>query len=140
MLARRTAPLSHRGGSFTLELLFVLPILMALLLSTIEFSMFGLARQQVVAASREGARAAALGGSAQDVQQAAQMFLGNGALANATVLAGITDAQGMPVPSGQPVQVTVSIPANQAVPDLLRFIGFSIQSETITAQTVMRQE
>ena len=143
MLARRATPIgcgTGRSGSFTLELLFVLPILMALLLGTIEFSMFGLARQQVVAASREGARAAALGGNAQDVQQAAAMFLGNGALANATVQATLTDARGNPVASGQPVAVTVSIPANEAVPDLLPFIGFSIQNETITAQTVMRKE
>ena len=133
---RRTA----RKGSFTLELLFVLPILLAVLLGTIEFSMFGLARQQVVAASREGARVAALGGSDQDVLQAAQRFLGNGQLANATIQVGITDITGNPIPSGQPVQVTVSVPANLAAPDLLAFIGFSIKNETIAAQTVMRKE
>jgi Flp pilus assembly protein TadG len=143
MFAKWTTPLGHRAtrsGSLTLELLFVLPILMAILLGTIEFSMFGLARQQIVAASREGARVAALGGSAQDVQHAAQQFLGNGRLANATVQADITDILGNPTPSGQPVRVTVSIRANQAVPDLLIFIGFSIKNETIAAQTVMRKE
>jgi Flp pilus assembly protein TadG len=143
MLAKRTTPSGHqaaRRGSLTLELLFVLPILMAILLGTIEFSMFGLARQQIVAASREGARVAALGGSAPDVQQVTRQFLGNGRLANATVQADITDVLGNPTPSGQPVRVTVSIPANQAVPDLLAFIGFSIKNETIAAQTVMRKE
>ena len=143
MLVKRTLLTGNRQqrkGSFTIELLFVLPILMAVLLGTIEFSMFGLARQQVVAASREGARVAALGGSQQDVQQAAQLFLGNGPLANATIQVGITDDAGNPIPSGQPVQVTVSVAANQAVPDLLAFIGISIKNETIAAQTVMRKE
>jgi Flp pilus assembly protein TadG len=143
MRVRRTTPHGRRlvrKGSFTLELLFVLPILMSILLGTIEFSLFGLARQQVVAASREGARTAALGGNSQEVQQAVQQYLGNGALANATVQASLTDALGNPIPSGQPVQVTVSLPANQAVPDLLAFIGFSIKNETIAAQTVMRKE
>ncbi len=143
MLIKRTVPAGRRSirrASFTIELLFVLPILLAVLLGTVEFSMLGLARQQLVAASREGARAAALGGNEQEVQQAAQLFLGNGPLGNATVYANVTDKTHVPVASGKPVAVTVSIPANQAVPDLLAFVGFSIQNETIAAQTVMLKE
>ena len=130
----------RRGGSLTLELLFVLPILMAVLLGTIEFSLFGLARQQLVAASREGARVAALGGSQQDVRNAVQLYLGNGQLAPAAIQAVLTDPAGNPIPSGQPVTVTVSVPATQAVPDLLAFLGISLTNENIIAQTVMRKE
>ena len=139
---RRTTERKHVGrrcGSFTMELLLVLPILMTVILGAFEFSMLAQARQQLLLASREGARVAALGGTAADVQQAAQQSLG-GALQNATIQLNITDANGNPLPSGQPVSVLVSVQVGQAVPDLLAFIGYSIRNETIAAQTVMRKE
>jgi hypothetical protein len=36
--------------------------------------------------------------------------------------------------------VTISIPATQAVPDLLAFVGFSLRKHRLTAQTVLRKE
>jgi Flp pilus assembly protein TadG len=129
----------RRRGSLTMELLLVLPILMTVILGAFEFSMLAQTRQQLLVASREGARVAALGGTAADVQQATQQALG-GALKNATIQLNITDANGAPLPSGQPVSVLVSVQAGQAVPDLLAFIGYSIGKETIAAQTVMRKE
>jgi hypothetical protein len=45
-----------------------------------------------------------------------------------------------PIPSGEPVMVRVQIAANQAVPDLLSFIGFSIRGRTLVGQTIMRKE
>jgi Flp pilus assembly protein TadG len=129
----------RRRGSLTLELLLVLPILMTVVLAAFEFSMLVQARQQLLTASREGTRVAALGGAAADVQQAAQQSLG-GPLQNATIQLNITDASGNPLPSGQPVSVVVSVQASQAVPDLLAFIGYSIANETIAGQTVMRKE
>jgi Flp pilus assembly protein TadG len=122
------------------ELLIVLPILLSLLLGMVEFSMFLAARQQVTTASREGARVAALGGSAQEVQQAVLLFLGRGNLGTANVQVTLSFSTGLPGVNGQAAQVTVSLPANQVVPDLLRFIGVSIQNQTIVASTVMRLE
>jgi len=130
---------AHRG-SLTLELLFVLPILLIVLLATVEFSILGLSRQQLVAASREGARVAALGGSELDIDNAVQLYLGNGQLANAAIQVVITDPSGNPLPSGAPVTVTVAVPATQAAPDVLSFTGISLVNETIIAQTVMRKE
>jgi Flp pilus assembly protein TadG len=129
----------RRGGSITVELLLVLPILMAVLLGTFEFSMLAQVRQQLVLASREGARVAALGGTQADVTQATQQSLG-GVLQNATIQVNIADGGGNPTPSGQPVSVLVSIQAGKAVPDLLTFIGYSISNQTLAAQTVMRKE
>ncbi len=121
-------------------MLFVLPVLLAFLFGMIEFSMLLMSRQQLLTASREGARIAALGGSASDVEQGTRLFLGTGSLAQATVDVILTDSSGQPVVTGGPVGVIVSLPANQAAPDLLVFLGFSLQKETITAQTVMRKE
>src|SRR5947209_18640608 len=91
----------RRSGSLTVELLLVLPILLTVLLGAFEFSMLAQVRQQLLLASREGARVAALGGTADDVQLATQRNLG-GALQRATVQASLTDATGAPVAPGQP--------------------------------------
>jgi Flp pilus assembly protein TadG len=129
----------RRRGSLTLELLLVLPILLLVLLAIIEFSIWAVAQQQLLTASREGARVAALGGSRDDVEQAVRVFLG-GKFDNATIDAVLTDDQGQPVAAGQPVQVVVSLPATDAVPDLLPLAGFSIRGQSISAGTVMRKE
>lgn len=129
-----------RRGAMAIELLFVLPVLLAFLFGMIEFSMLVMSRQQMLTASREGARVAATGGSVADVQQSMQLFLGTGSLSQATVDVILTDSNGQPVATGGPVAVTVSLPATQAAPDLLAFLGFSLQGETIVAQTVMRKE
>jgi Flp pilus assembly protein TadG len=131
---------SRREGALAIQLLFVLPILFAFFFGMIEFSMLLIVRQQLLTASREGARVAALGGSSDDVQQSTQLFLGTGSLSQATIESVLTDANGRPLHTGDPVLVTVTLQATQAVPDLLAFIGFSISNETIVAQSVMRKE
>ncbi|MER3414820.1 MAG: hypothetical protein C4297_01210 [Gemmataceae bacterium] len=130
-----------RRGSFAVELILVLPILLALILAVVEFSMLLAARQQLQAASREGARVAALGGSLTDVQQAARRILGGGNLGQAQITATLTDPNtGQPVRSGDPIQVCVRLPAHQAVPDFLAFVGISIRNQQLVACTVMRKE
>jgi Flp pilus assembly protein TadG len=129
-----------RRGSAAVELLIVLPILLSLLLGMVEFSMFLAARQQVTTASREGARVAAMGGTTQEVQQAVLLFLGGGNLNTANLQVRLSFSTGLPGVNGQAAQVIVSLPVNQVVPDLLSFIGISIQNQTIVASTVMRLE
>src|SRR5947209_2475357 len=136
MVANRTV----RRGTLALELLFALPVLLAVLLATVEFSMLLVARQQLLVASREGARVAAQGGDSTEVQQAVALFLGTGPLAGARVDAVLTDDSGQPLPSGAAVAVTLSLPTTQAVPDLLAFIGVSLRRDTLITQTVMRKE
>jgi Flp pilus assembly protein TadG len=132
--------MSKRRGSLAIEMLIVLPVLLAIMLGMVEFSMLLVSRQELLTASREGARVAAIGGSQDDVEAAVRQFLGTGSLSQATITTVLTDNQGQPLPSGSPVAVTVSLPANQAAPDLLVFIGFSLRDETLVAQTVMRKE
>jgi hypothetical protein len=124
--------------------MLIFPILLGLLLAMIEFSMLLFSRQQLTAASREGARVASLGGELGDVERTIGWYLGNGRLGDAEVT--MTDAAGNQlatadaVPSGEPIEVWVRLPANHAVPDLLRFIGYSIRNDEIVARTVMRKE
>ncbi len=129
-----------RRGVLALEMLLFLPVLLGVLLATVEFSMLLVAEQQVLIASREGARVAAQGGDTTDIQNAVQVFLGNGRLGQATVTAILTDQSGQPIPSGGAVAVSVSLPATQAVPDLLVLLGYSISGDTLVGTTVLRKE
>jgi Flp pilus assembly protein TadG len=117
-----------------MELLLVFPILLTVLLATVEFSTFAVARQQLLTASREGARVAAVGGTRDEVEAAVRLFLGGGRFTNAQIDTVLTDV------AGDPVEVTVRIQATDAVPDLLPLAGFSISNQTIAASTVLRRE
>jgi Flp pilus assembly protein TadG len=128
-----------RRGGVALELLFVLPILLAVLLGAVEFSLWLTAQQQVNLAAREGARAAATGGTLDDVNAAVKLALG-ARFDKATVQAQLTDAGGNPLPPGQPVTVAVALPATAVVPDLLAFVGLSVRNVSLVGQTVMRKE
>jgi hypothetical protein len=140
MLARPPILSRHRRASLAVELLFVLPLLLLVLLGTVELSLWLTAQQQVALASREGARAAARGGNAQAVLQAVQQVLGPNRAPAAQVQATLTDASGQPLPSGAAVSVLVALPAGRVVPDLLGLAGLSIANETLASQTVMSKE
>ncbi len=130
----------RRPAMLAIELLFVLPVLLTVVLATVEFSLWLSAQQQVALASREGARVAAQGGSADDVLQTVQLVLGLNWSSAAQVQASLNDSDGNPLPAGAPVSVLVTIPAGTVVPDLLVLAGFSIGNEFIASQTVMRKE
>ena len=147
MLFRRSL-LQARGrprrGILAFELLLVLPILLIVVLAAVQFSLTLYARQQLVAASREGCRVAALGGNLTEVESTIRRTLGNGRLADADIE--LTDETGKPLsdgmilPSGDSVSVWLRLPTVHVVPDLLRFIGYSIQTDEMVARTVMRRE
>ncbi len=162
--SRRTA--TRRPGSVAVELLLLAPIVLGLILGVVELSMMTAANEHLSAASREGCRVAALGGDAREIRRAVYNHLGHGSLGQARILAvfledgkgqPITsilsldddedrgrdhdrDRRGRPIPGGEPVMVRVEIAANQAVPDLLAFIGFSLSKTTLVGQTIMRKE
>jgi hypothetical protein len=142
MLLRRTR--RERRGVLALELLLVLPLLLVIVLAMVQFSLTLHARQQLVAASREGCRVAALGGDLGDVEKMVRQVLGTGRLSDAEIeLTDETGAQvpsGSAVPSGEAVAVWLRLPTAYAVPDLLRFVGYSIRNDEMVARTVMRRE
>jgi hypothetical protein len=136
---------SHRRrGALVLQLLLILPLLLLLVLAMVQFSLTLFARQQLVAASREGCRVAALGGNLGEIERSVHRVLGAGRLGDAVIE--VTDEAGTPVPSGlavpsgDAVAVWLRVPTAYAVPDLLRFIGYSHRDEELIARTVMRRE
>ncbi len=130
----------RRPGSLTFELILILPILLVVVLALVEFSLILVARQHLTAASREGARVAAMGGTSAEVEAAARAVLGSGALSSAGVESVLVDDLGNPLPTGAPVQVVVSIPTAKVAPNLLAPIGFSIANDVIRTRTVMTKE
>jgi Flp pilus assembly protein TadG len=124
------------GAVHAVEILLLLPIVLALILGMVEYSMLLAVDQQLTVASREGARAAAQGGSASEVEAAARLILGVGNVGHYSVVTSqLTDVPGDPVS----VQVAIADAAT-VVPDLLRFVGFSIKNKPLTGLTTMRRE
>jgi hypothetical protein len=130
----------RRGSVLSVELLLILPVLLVLSLGLFEFSMWLTARAQVAAASREGARVAATGGSTDEVQQAIALSLGPVELTQANYqINWLREASDESSPITA-VAVTVTLPADKVVPNPLGVIGFSLNGQTIAGQTIMRAE
>lgn len=128
------------GSVLSTELLLVMPIVLALLLAGVQFAATIAVEARLAHASSQGARVAATNGSHKDVVQAVEKVLGNDLKSHAEICSVLKDTLGNPLPSGAPVQVTVKVPAACAVPDLLRFIGYSIRGKILLGSTVMCKE
>jgi hypothetical protein len=137
----------RRRGTVTTELMLTLPLLITMVFGTIQFSMVLFAKQEVQAASREGARIAARGGNQQDILQAVNRYLSGASLAGASVSVGQVDSDGNllgpggnPLESGDPVTIEVDLPGGSAAPGLLRIVGLRFLESTIVARTIMCKE
>lgn len=129
---------SHRrlGAVLSLELILVLPIVMAILLGLVETSMLWSASLRVQAAAAAGCRVATYPGATMPaVRQAIETSLGKQPL---------VDSYGVDVVgsglSGDDIAVTVNVPQTACSPDLLRIFGFSLEGKLVTARSVMRRE
>ena len=122
--ATRHAP-RERRASMVVELILVLPILLILLFGMIEIGTIMAVRFQLLAASQQGARVAAQGGSDDEVEAAATQVLGTGNVANAVqvVTNRLPDDPNNPGNGRQRVQVFVVLNAGQVVPELLSWAG-----------------
>ena len=129
------------------ELLLVVPILLIILLGIAQFYLMATAREELLGASRLGARVAAAGSSNQkdqvrsQVQGAVSQALGTGRLHSAQVQVTWPD-EVTPPPHGTTdwVQVTISIPLKSVVPDVLGWAGMTLGNNTLVVATVAKQE
>lgn len=136
---RKGVPCTRRRASVSIEVLILLPIVVAVSVAVIEFGMYVGWQQRFAAATRDAVRVAAVGGTEDEVRDILRAHLSDGILNQATVTILIEDG-GVPRPTGSPVLVRVEINAAILVPDLLRFVGFTIRTESIAGQAVMRKE
>jgi hypothetical protein len=133
---RRRSSASRLGAVMSMELIFVLPILLALIFASIEFGMLWSSGRRVEEAAAAGCRTASFRG-ADDfaVRRSIERTLDRPSLVN-TYAIDINRS----LPNPNEVCVTVKVPMKAAAPDMLGIIGFTLGTRTITAQSVMRKE
>lgn len=134
MLPRVTKP--RRAGAMSVELFLITPILLVLAVAGIELSILASVGQELAIASAQGARVAAQGGDEKEIEDAVQKALRAGL---ADVVKTTTNLDHQPQ-SGDQVEVIVEVRATDAVPDLLGWIGFSLQGEALGSRTALRKE
>src|SRR5262249_12926494 len=129
----------QRRGSVAAEVVLLFPILVGFLLGTIEFSIAFYSRQQLLTATREGARVAARGATVAEVQATVKRVLGNGPLGDATVE--VTQTTEDPAnPTGRDrVQVCTRVDTTHVVPNLLPWI-VNLEGEKLAVCVVMNVE
>ncbi len=133
---QRTRRHERRGAILSAELVFVLPVVLTVLMAMIQFSMLWSTQQLAHGAAAAGCRTATYpGATKQDVEWAVARALHKPALAQNCL---VQVQGGLHV--GDEVLVTVQLPQSVAAPDLLRFVGYSLQGRVLTAQCLMRKE
>jgi hypothetical protein len=154
----------RKGAILSLELVIALPVLLTVIFAAVEFTFLLLGSQAITAAANLGAREAALpNATAGDVNVSVLTALNTWRWAQPNILQVLifvdTDGDGDlelvsdsfaaeqdpanqlgAAPTGSDVQVTVKLPSNQAAPDLLSLIGFSLNGQELTASFVTRKE
>lgn len=123
----------RRRGSTVAELIVVMPVLVTFLLGTIEFSMLLQARQQLLAAAREGARVGSRGGTDSEIQAQVQNVLGY------TATVSITRATAVPPNTRDSVTVVVQTAAVNLVPNLLPYV-YNLNGQNLLGRAVMNLE
>jgi Flp pilus assembly protein TadG len=123
-----------RRGAAVVEFALVAPILLLLVVGTVEVGRAIMVKDTITVASREGARVA--GNSAitsiPAVQSAVDNYLAGAGISGATTTVSPSSLSG--VADGQPVTVTVSVPYSQVswVPS-----PWFLAGQTMTAKSVM---
>lgn len=125
----------RQRGFMTMELVLTLPILGLILLALFEFSVLFFARGEVVAASRTGARHAALTGArTRDVESEVRRVLSPRLRQAADVQVYSGDR------TGDLVSVVVRVPMGAAAPNLLWPIGINLKGRHLVSTVHMVRE
>jgi hypothetical protein len=118
-----------------MELVMTLPILGIVLFALFEFSLLFFARGQVVEACRAGGRMAALPGcGCEAVEARVRQSLSPSLRQSAQIEVEAGEH------SGDWVRVAVSVPMQDASPNLLWPVGFNLKNRTLYAETWMVKE
>lgn len=126
-----------RRGVVTVELLLALPVFIALMLGMVGLADLAVSEQMLAEASGRAARAAALGGSEEQVKEAVRSVLGSERTERATIRVGAANGQPGPVPPGGLIEVRVEIEAQYAT--ATRFAPIR-DDEVLLGRTVMQRE
>jgi len=125
-----------RNGAAAVEMAFILPLFLALIMGTIEASRLGMVSQLLHIAARESCRVAVLPHKTQaDVQARVDSILNGTGIDVGTVEPTPSDWESLE--AGMPITVTLSVPFNQ-----ISWLGdpFGIGETEISASATMSNE
>jgi hypothetical protein len=123
------------------ELLLVMPLFLILLTAMLEFCLIFVARQELMAACREGCRVASHGAPNAEVRAAVETALGDSRLSKAQVnITHFEEDHLLPHAPRDRVRVVVHLPTTAVVPDFLGLIGISFAEDELACGTVMSME
>ena len=134
------SPTAPRRGLITAELIFVLPIFLALVLATVEFGLLMTASEQVQLAAATACRVGTQPSSDLFVLENQVNLAAQAALVSPRLQTNAAISFTPGVVPGDQVTVSISVPMTAASPDLLAFIGFSLNNRFLTATVVMIQQ
>ena len=129
-----------RRGAVSVEALFAVPLLLAVVLGIVGVADLIVTEQVLAEASGRGARAAALGGTPHEVEAAVRAVLGPDRSRHARIFAGPADGHHYghrPVPPGGLIEVRVVIAARDATATPFAPVG---GDERLVGRTVMQRE
>jgi Flp pilus assembly protein TadG len=128
---------TRRRGIYTIELLLALPVFLALLVGMVGLADLLVTEQLLAEASGRAARAAALGGSEEQIKEAVRAVLGPERTERTRIRVGAANGQSGPVPPGGLIEVRVEIEAQYAT-----VTGFAPvrNDEVLLGRTVMQRE
>jgi Flp pilus assembly protein TadG len=137
-----------RRGVLTVELMLTLPILLLVVLATIEFGILLVSTQAVNAAAAVGAREATLPSATPESVAAAVEKALHGWKFLSSLDPIKIEVNGEPeatIPladatTGDSVAVTVCVNSAAAAPNLLKFIGLTLDGQKTCSTIVMRKE
>jgi len=137
---RRRRQRVRAGAILSLELLWVLPILVGIFFAIVEFSLLLSASHQVKLASRAACRVATLPAANRHEMEQAVRCAAERALAKRHLVEAyqLTICSGRH--TGDPVVVEIRVPMCAAAPDVLTIVGFRLKGRELVARTVMRKE
>lgn len=137
----------RKGAVLSIELIIVLPILLAVVLASVEFGLLLMASQGVGAAANVGAREAAKPSSSRAsvetaVAAAVQGWRWNNDYEVVIFVNGMKDSGNelLTAGHGATVSVTVNVPMEEAAPDLLKTLGVTLAGKELTSTYVTLKE
>lgn len=135
---RRPNPTRRAGLVFSVEVLFVLPILLLIVFLLVELSLLLAAERRLAEVSGVVARTGSLGGTDADMTTVMKSAAGD-KWDDHVVLKVVPENPNDRV-QGRPLEVTVELPARYAGPNLLRSIGIDLTGATLVGRTVILVE
>ena len=134
---------ARRQGAAAVELAFMIPIFLAMVLGIFEFGRAVMVRQVISNAAREGVRQGIIpGATVTQVTTATNSYLSKGGVSSGNLVVEVKNGSGTTVTnldtikSHQPMRVFVSVPYNDVSWGPLRFLG----GTTVQFTAEMRRE